>query len=104
MACRGFGFSRDSLVKLPSGGSGSRNAEAAGPWPGFLVGFRVVSLGVLLWIGRTGLGAPTARAALEQVTVVEEAVEHGRDGGGIAQQFAPVVHWTVGSQQGADPL
>ena len=45
--------------------------------------------------GGSGLGAPTARAALEQVSVVEQPVEHGADGGGIAEQLAPVLDRTV---------
>ena len=36
-----------------------------------------------------GLGAPTAGAALEQVTVVQQPVQHSADRGGVAQQFAP---------------
>jgi hypothetical protein len=51
-----------------------------------------------------GLGAPTARAALEQVPVVEQPVQHGADGGGIAEQFAPVLDRAVGSQQRAGPF
>jgi len=53
---------------------------------------------------RGGFGAPTARAALEQVSVVEQAVEHGADGGGIAEQFAPVLDRAVRSQQRAGPF
>jgi len=51
-----------------------------------------------------GLGAPTARAALEQVPVVEQAVQHGAHGGGIAEQFAPVLDRAVGGQQRAGPF
>jgi len=32
------------------------------------------------------------RAALEDVTVVEQAVEDGGDGGGVAEDLAPVLH------------
>jgi hypothetical protein len=35
---------------------------------------------------------------------MEEAVEHGGDGGTVTEQLAPVLHRTVGSQQGASPL
>ena len=40
-------------------------------------------------------GAPTARAALEQVAVVEQAVEHSAAGGGIAQQLPPILDRAV---------
>ena len=33
--------------------------------------------------------------------MVEQAVEHGGDGGAVAEQFSPVFHRAVGSQQGA---
>jgi hypothetical protein len=33
------------------------------------------------------------------MSMVQEAVEHGGDGGGIAQQFAPVLIRAIGSQQ-----
>src|SRR5262249_37517935 len=49
-----------------------------------------------------GLGAPASRAALEQVAVVEQAIQHGTHGGDIAQQFAPVLDRAVGSQQRAE--
>ena len=32
--------------------------------------------------------APTARAAFENVTVIEEAVEHGGDGGTVTEELA----------------
>lgn len=35
---------------------------------------------------------------------MEEAVEHGGDSSAVAEQFAPVLHWTVGSQKSAGPL
>jgi len=40
-------------------------------------------------------GAPAARPALDDVAVVEKAIEQRRDGGGIAQQLAPVFHRPV---------
>ena len=45
------------------------------------------------------LGAPTARAALEHVAVMQDAVEHGGDRCHITQQFAPVFDWTILCQQ-----
>src|ERR1022692_3316034 len=53
---------------------------------------------------RRQLGAPTARAALEHVPVMQQAVQHGRHGGHIAQQFAPVLNRTIRSEQRARPL
>ena len=50
----------------------------------------------LLW-WQVGFSAPTPRTALEHVSVVQQAVEHGADGGCVAQQFAPVFHRTVRS-------
>jgi hypothetical protein len=41
------------------------------------------------------LGSPASWPALEDVAVVEEAVEHGSDGGGVAEELAPVLDWTV---------
>ena len=40
-------------------------------------------------------GAPTPRAALENVAMVEKPVEHRADRGGITQQLSPVVHGTI---------
>src|SRR5260370_29221927 len=48
--------------------------------------------------------APTPRTAFEYVTMMEEAIEHGGDGGTISQQFAPVFHWSVGSEQSTGAL
>ena len=45
--------------------------------------------------GRGGFGAPTARPALEQVAVVQQAVQHGADGGAITEQLAPVLDRAV---------
>ena len=51
-----------------------------------------------------GLGAPTARAALEHMAVMQQAIEHGADGGDIAEQLAPVLDRTVGGEQRAEAL
>jgi len=48
----------------------------------------------LLW-RQVDFGAPTSWPALEHVPVVEQAVEHGTDGGRVSQQFAPVFHRPV---------
>ena len=48
----------------------------------------------LLSSGAADFGAPTARAALEHVSVMQQAIQHGGDGGAVAQQFAPVVYWS----------
>jgi hypothetical protein len=41
------------------------------------------------------LRSPATRSALEDVAVVEEAVEHGGDGGGVAKELAPVLDGPV---------
>ena len=44
-------------------------------------------------------GAPASRSALEDVRVMEEAIEQRGDGGGVAEQLAPVVDGTVRREQ-----
>jgi TrkA-N domain len=44
-------------------------------------------------------GAPTPWTAFEYMAVMEEAIEHSGNGGAVAEQFAPVVHRSVRSQQ-----
>ena len=41
------------------------------------------------------LGAPTPRATLEHVAVMQNAVQHGGDGRHVAQQLAPVLDRAV---------
>src|SRR5258707_8641920 len=38
--------------------------------------------------------AATSRTAFENMTVMEEAIEHGGDGRAVNQQFAPIVDWS----------
>src|SRR5438034_8519876 len=52
--------------------------------------------------GCSGFGAPTPRTALEHVAVMQQAIEHGADCGDIAEQLAPVLDGTIGSQQSAE--
>src|SRR5215472_10553431 len=47
---------------------------------------------------RRGFGAPALRSALENVSMMEEAVEHGADCGRVSQQLAPVVDRSVGRE------
>ena len=61
----------------------------------------LLSLGIS---GTAGFGAPAARAALENVSVMQQAIQHGGDSGTVAEQFAPVVDGPVGSQQSARPF
>jgi hypothetical protein len=42
-----------------------------------------------------GFGAPTARAALENVSVMQQAIQHGGDSGAVTLQFAPVVDRSI---------
>src|SRR5882724_170959 len=50
------------------------------------------------------LSTPTARTALEDVPVMQHAIEHGADGGDVAQQLPPVLDWSVRCQQCTDAL
>ena len=43
--------------------------------------------------------APAFRPTREHVSVMEQAIEHGRDGGGVAEKFAPVLDRPVRGQQ-----
>jgi len=36
--------------------------------------------------------------------VVQESVRHGANGDRVAEEFAPVFHWSVGGQHGAGAL
>src|SRR5712692_939011 len=48
----------------------------------------------LLW-RQVYFRTPTPRPAFEHMTMMEEAIQHGGDGGAISQQFAPVVHGSI---------
>ena len=41
------------------------------------------------------LGAPAPRSAFEDVRVMEQPIQERGDGGRVAQQLPPVVHWSV---------
>ena len=43
-------------------------------------------------------GAPTPRAALEEVAVMEKAIKHSADGGDIAEQLAPIIDGAAGRE------
>src|SRR6266571_4707077 len=43
--------------------------------------------------------APASRTAFEYVSVMQQAVEHGSDGGAVSQQLPPVVHGSVRCEQ-----
>ena len=53
---------------------------------------------------RIRFGSPTSRSTFEEMAVMEQAVEHSSDRGAIAEQFSPVFHGAVGSQQRAGPF
>src|SRR5271156_586357 len=94
-------FCRDSYGEVPSWeASGSRVATP----PGVLCPASLSHLSLLLLlslrISRTaGFGAPTARAAFEDVSVMQKTIQHGGDSGAVAQEFPPVVYGSVGRQQ-----
>src|SRR5208282_5066093 len=48
--------------------------------------------------------APTSWTAFENMAVMEEAIEHGGNGGAVAEQFAPVIHRSIRSKQSAGAL
>ena len=51
-----------------------------------------------------GPGSPAARAALEHVPMVQQPVQHGGDGGAVAEQLSPVFHWSIRRNQCARSL
>jgi hypothetical protein len=53
----------------------------------------------MLVLSRICLRPPATRSALEEMAVVEQAVQHGSDGGAVAEQFSPVLDRAVGSEQ-----
>jgi len=81
--------------------SGSRVAKPPGVLCPASLSLWLLSLRIS---GAADFGAPTARAALENMSVMEQAVQHGGDGGTIAEQLAPVVDWSVRCDQRARPL
>jgi hypothetical protein len=82
--------------------------DAGRSLPGILIALFLLLLLLLvlsLALCRTaGLGSPAARAAFENVAVVQKTIQHGGDGGAIAEQFAPVFHGSVRCNQRAGSL
>ncbi len=56
-----------------------------------------------LFVG-SDLGAPAAGTTLENMAVVKQAIQHGADRRGIAQQLAPILDGTIRGHQSAGPL
>jgi len=81
--------------------SGSRVATAAGrSLPGIHIAFVLLLLLLLsLAFFRLPVWCANCAAALENVSVMQQAIQHGGDGGAVAQQFSPVFHGSVGRQQ-----
>jgi len=52
----------------------------------------------------TGLGSPAARAAFENVPMVQKTIQHGGDGGTITEQLSPVFNGSVRCNQRAGSL
>src|SRR6202041_2851855 len=48
--------------------------------------------------------APTPWTTFKYVAVMKEAIEHGSDGGTIAEKLTPVVHGTIRGEQSAGAL
>ena len=55
----------------------------------------------LMRIGQLRSGSPTPWTAFENVTVMEETIQHCRHGGRVAQQLAPVFDGTIRGQKSA---
>jgi len=64
-------------------------------------GLPLLFLVLVFRIGQLRFGPPTPRTAFENVTVMEQAIEHRCDRRAVAQQLAPVFHWSFRSQQSA---
>ena len=58
----------------------------------------------VFWQGGLDPGAPAARAALQHVRVMEQAIEQRRDGGGVAEQLPPVFDRSVRGEDRGGPL
>src|SRR5258708_25229706 len=84
-------------VRLPAWeASGSRVATP----PGVLCPASFSLWLLSLRISRTaGFGAPTARAALENVSVVQQAIQHGGGSSAVAPQVFPVLYGGGWGQQ-----
>jgi len=55
-------------------------------------------------VRQVGFRPPASWTTFEEMAVVEQAVEHGGNRGAVAEQFSPVFHRAVGSQQRAGAL
>src|SRR5208283_4154600 len=75
---------------------GLRNARLPGGFCPASLLFLFLSLGFSVL---SGFGSPAAWAALQDVSVVQQAVEHGGNGGAVAEQLAPVLNRTIRGQQ-----
>ena len=81
--------------------------DAAGrSLPGILIALFLLLLWVLslAFSVSAGFGSPAARAAFENVSVMQQSIQHGGDGGTIAEQLSPVFHWSIGGDQRAGTL
>ena len=54
----------------------------------------------IFWV----FGAPAAGTALEDVAVMQQSVEHGRDSRSIAEKLAPILDGPVRGEKRADPF
>jgi len=50
------------------------------------------------------MSPPASRTAFEHMAVVQEPVQHGRDGGAVAEQLTPVINGPVRRDERTDPL
>ena len=71
---------------------GSRDATLPGGFCPASLLFLVSSLGFSALLA---FSSPAARAALENVSVMQKAVEHSGDCGAVAEQLTPVFNWAI---------
>jgi hypothetical protein len=80
------------VAVLPLAPTTSGNSPRSGPDDSPLPLSLLLSLAVYR---AAGPGSPTARPALEHVPMMQHPVQHGGDGGAVAEQLSPVFHGSV---------
>jgi hypothetical protein len=86
---------RSSFLEAPTRSFWIRTGSASVPRPRGHVRHMVLLRGLVGAQVGLDLGAPAPRSAFEDVRVMEQPIEERGDGGRVAQQLPPVVHWSV---------
>ena len=63
-----------------------------------------VVLAFCLLVGQVHFGSPTTWTAFKDVTVVQQAIEHGGDRGAVTEQFSPILDRTIRRHHSAGPF